>query len=201
MAIALYHVMVPAYAVPVHIYGWRLHIFPAAFFFGSPAPLLLDGRRDWKLPLGNKFLDGVLAKRKHVPALLSMLLASMSWWKWKHVVAVVSFLFFYSFPLSLSFALTRKTYAVLCACCSIFVGAFDGYFFVYVAPFLLISIWTSTVIYRDSGDTRYWCIFDKHNRIYSLMCCLALCIWLCFKKIWYTRRKTIYQCVRRKHLQ
>ena len=61
MAMTSHLVMVPASAVPVHIDGRRLIIFPAAHLFWSPAPPLLEGSRYWKLPLNKKFGDGILA--------------------------------------------------------------------------------------------------------------------------------------------
>ena len=123
-----------------------------------------------------------------MPALPSILFASMPWWGWKYAVAVIAFLVFQLSPyLSILRQLAKKR-DVLRACCSVFVGACDGYLSVCVAPFLLISIWTSKVIYADGGETRSWCIFHKNNRLYLLMCCVVLCIWLLFINTWYTLR-------------
>ena len=87
---------------------------------------------------------------KHVPDFPSIILASMPWWRWKYVVAVVNFLVFTSYHLSL-FCINLQKYSVLHVCCSVLVGACDGYLLVCVAPFLLINIWTSKVVYVDGG--------------------------------------------------
>ena len=61
METASHLIMVPASAVPVPIDVRKLLLFLCAHFLRSPAPLLLDGRRYWKLPIDKKFVDGVLA--------------------------------------------------------------------------------------------------------------------------------------------
>ena len=51
---------------------------------------------------------------KHVPDFPSILLASMPWWRWKYVVAVVNFLVFTSYHLSLFCINLQKIFCFEC---------------------------------------------------------------------------------------
>ena len=95
--------------------------------------------------------------------------------------------FFNSLPLSIFCIDSQKK---CCLACMLFCFCWRVWWiFVSVRhTFVLIRIWTSKVIYADCGETIYWCIFHKQNRIHPLICCVVLCIWPRFVNILYARR-------------